>query len=83
MHIHQLSPNIAVLGYISLLTAMSSAIIYSLLPVFLDESDECECCIGWTNGGNGRDSELINQDPFWSDERLDRGPKASYLVWRI
>jgi MFS family permease len=30
-----LSPNIAALGYVSMLTAMSSAMIYSLLPVFL------------------------------------------------
>src|SRR3974390_2471523 len=32
---HRLSPNIAALGYVSLLTAISSAMIYSLLPVFL------------------------------------------------
>jgi MFS family permease len=30
-----LSPNVAVLGYVSMLTAMSSAMIYGLLPVFL------------------------------------------------
>ncbi len=30
-----LSPNVAALGYVSMLTAMSSAMIYSLLPVFL------------------------------------------------
>jgi MFS family permease len=30
-----LSPNIAALGFVSMLTAMSSAMIYSLLPVFL------------------------------------------------
>jgi hypothetical protein len=29
------SPNIAILGYVSMLTAMSSAMIYGLLPVFL------------------------------------------------
>ncbi len=29
------SPNVAALGYVSMLTAMSSAMIYSLLPVFL------------------------------------------------
>ena len=31
----RLSPNVAVLGYVSMLTAMSSAMIYGLLPVFL------------------------------------------------
>ena len=31
----RLSPNVAVLGYVSMLTAMSSAMIYSLLPVFM------------------------------------------------
>ena len=31
----RLSPNIAVLGFVSLLTAISSAMIYGLLPVFL------------------------------------------------
>jgi MFS family permease len=31
----QLSPNVAALGYVSLLTAVSSAMIYGLLPVFL------------------------------------------------
>jgi MFS family permease len=31
----QLSPNIAALGWVSMLTAMSSAMIYGLLPVFL------------------------------------------------
>ena len=30
-----LSPNVAVLGYVSMLTALSSAMIYGLLPVFL------------------------------------------------
>jgi hypothetical protein len=30
-----LSPNIAVLGYVSMLTALSPAMIYGLLPVFL------------------------------------------------
>ena len=35
MHMHRLSPNIAALGYVSLLTAISSAMIYSLLPIFL------------------------------------------------
>jgi hypothetical protein len=30
-----LSPNVVVLGYVSMLTAMSSAMIYGLLPVFL------------------------------------------------
>jgi MFS family permease len=30
-----LSPNVAALGYVSMLTAMSSAMIYSLLPVFM------------------------------------------------
>lgn len=30
-----LSPNIAMLGCVSLLTAMSSAMVYSLLPIFL------------------------------------------------
>ena len=29
------SPNVAILGYVSMLTAMSSAMIYGLLPVFL------------------------------------------------
>jgi hypothetical protein len=29
------SPNIVVLGYVSMLTALSSAMIYGLLPVFL------------------------------------------------
>src|SRR6516162_11044232 len=29
------SPNVALLGYVSMLTAMSSAMIYGLLPVFL------------------------------------------------
>lgn len=29
------SPNVAVLGYVSMLTAMSSAMIYGLLPVFM------------------------------------------------
>jgi MFS family permease len=32
---HRLSPNIAALGYVSMLTAISSAMIYSILPVFL------------------------------------------------
>jgi len=31
----RLSPNVAALGYVSMLTAMSSAMIYSLLPVFM------------------------------------------------
>jgi len=31
----RLSPDVAVLGYVSMLTAMSSAMIYGLLPVFL------------------------------------------------
>ena len=31
----RLSPNVATLGYVSMLTAMSSAMIYGLLPVFL------------------------------------------------
>ena len=31
----RLSPNVAALGYVSMLTAMSSAIIYSLLPIFM------------------------------------------------
>lgn len=31
----RLSPNIAMLGLVSLFTAMSSAMVYSLLPVFL------------------------------------------------
>lgn len=31
----QLSPNIAALGFVSMLTAMSSAMIYGILPVFL------------------------------------------------
>ena len=31
----RLSPNVAALGYVSMLTAMSSAMIYGLLPVFL------------------------------------------------
>ena len=35
VHMHRLSPNIAALGYVSLLTAISSAMIYSILPVFL------------------------------------------------
>ena len=30
-----ISPNVAVLGYVSMLTALSSAMIYGLLPVFL------------------------------------------------
>jgi hypothetical protein len=30
-----LSPNVAVLGYVSMLTALSSAMIYGLLPMFL------------------------------------------------
>lgn len=30
-----LTPNVAVLGWVSMLTAMSSAMIYGLLPVFL------------------------------------------------
>jgi len=35
-HAHgQLSPNVAALGYVSMLTAMSSAMIYGLLPVFM------------------------------------------------
>jgi hypothetical protein len=29
-----ISPNVAVLGYVSMLTALSSAMIYRLLPVF-------------------------------------------------
>jgi MFS family permease len=32
---HRLSPNIAALGYVSMLTAISSAMIYSVLPIFL------------------------------------------------
>jgi MFS family permease len=31
----RLSPNVATLGYVSMLTAMSSAMIYGLLPVFM------------------------------------------------
>jgi MFS family permease len=31
----RLSPNVAALGYVSMLTAMSSAMIYGLLPVFM------------------------------------------------
>ena len=31
----KLSPNVAALGYVSMLTAMSSAMIYGLLPVFM------------------------------------------------
>ena len=31
----RLSPNVAVLGYVSMLTAMSSAMIYGLLPIFM------------------------------------------------
>jgi MFS family permease len=31
----RLSPNIALLGFVSLFTAMSSAMVYSLLPIFL------------------------------------------------
>ena len=35
-HAHgRLSPNVAALGYVSMLTAMSSAMIYGLLPVFM------------------------------------------------
>ena len=33
--LRQLSPSVAALGYVSMLTAMSSAMIYGLLPVFL------------------------------------------------
>ena len=35
---HGFSPNIAILGYVSMLTAMSSAMIYGLLPVYLVEA---------------------------------------------
>ena len=35
---YQLSPNILRLGFVSLLTAMSSAMVYGLLPVFLVKS---------------------------------------------
>ena len=31
----RLSPNVAALGYVGMLTAMSSAMIYGLLPVFM------------------------------------------------
>jgi hypothetical protein len=31
----RLSPNVAALGYVSMLTAMSSAMIYGLLPVYM------------------------------------------------
>jgi MFS family permease len=31
----RLSPNVATLGYVSMLTAMSSAMIYGLLPIFM------------------------------------------------
>jgi MFS family permease len=31
----RLSPNVAALGYVSMLTALSSAMIYSLLPIFM------------------------------------------------
>ena len=33
--LRRLSPNVAALGYVSMLTAMSSAMIYGLLPVFM------------------------------------------------
>ena len=36
--VHQLSPNVVRLGFVSLLTAMSSAMVYGLLPVFLVKS---------------------------------------------
>lgn len=36
--VHQLSPNVIRLGFVSLLTAMSSAMVYGLLPVFLVKS---------------------------------------------
>ena len=51
MHMHRLSPNIAALGYVSLLTAISSAMIYSLLPIFLVKSTERERCIRRTMEG--------------------------------
>ena len=34
-HLARLSPNVVVLGIVSLLMGMSSAMIYGLLPVFL------------------------------------------------
>jgi len=34
-HSHSLSPNVTLLGLVSLLTAMSSGMVYGLLPVFL------------------------------------------------
>jgi MFS family permease len=34
-HATRLSPNVAALGYVSMLTAMSSAMIYGLLPIFM------------------------------------------------
>jgi sugar phosphate permease len=36
--VHRLSPNVVRLGVVSLLTAMSSAMVYGLLPVFLVKS---------------------------------------------
>ena len=35
MHRRGLSPNVAALGYANMLTAMSSAMIYGLLPVYM------------------------------------------------
>jgi MFS family permease len=36
--VHRLSPNLVRLGFVSLLTALSSAMVYGLLPVFLVKS---------------------------------------------
>ena len=69
-----LSPNVPVLGLVSLLMGMSSAMIYGVLPVFLVVVLGASTGIGWFHRGNCRGDNVVRENIFRYHERSDPPP---------
>lgn len=75
----RLSPNVATLGYVSMLTAMSSAMIYGLLPFMVRVLGISIASIGFIEG-MAVARKLPGQSRVRNGERPDWTPQASCFV---